>query len=291
MKVAIVTDSNSGITQDEAKKLGITVIPMPFLINGEEYFEDITLNQEEFYKKLFQDADVSTSQPSIYNINNIWTDLLKEYDEIVHIPMSSGLSASCETAIASSEAEQFKGKVFVVDNKRISITQKQSVMDAIKLAKEGKTGSEIKDILLETSMKASIYIMVSTLKYLKKGGRLTPAVAAIGSLLKIKPVLQIQGDKLDKFCQVMNASVGKKRMIEQIIKDIETRFSEELKTNHLTVCMAYTYDRNKCLEFKEEAEKALEKYNLKIEVVDPLSLSVSCHIGENSIAIACSYSY
>lgn len=291
MKVAIVTDSNSGITQEEAKELGITVVPMPFLINGEEYFEDISLTQDEFYKKLFEDADVSTSQPSIFDINKIWSDLLKEYDEIVHIPMSSGLSASCETATASSLTDEFKGKVFVVDNKRISITQKQSVLDAIKLAREGKTASEIKDFLLDKAMNASIYIMVNTLKYLKKGGRLTPAVAAIGSLLKIKPVLQIQGDKLDKFCQVMNASVGKKRMIEQIIKDIETRFSEELKTNHLTVFMAYTYDKQKCLEFKEEAEKALEKYNIKIEVVDPLSLSVSCHIGESAIAIACSYAY
>lgn len=291
MKVAIVTDSNSGITQEEAKKLGITVVPMPFLINGEEYFEDISLTQDEFYKKLFEDADVSTSQPSIFDINKIWSDLLKEYDEIVHIPMSSGLSASCETATASSLTDEFKGKVFVVDNKRISITQKQSVLDALKLAKEGKTASEIKEFLLKTSMTASIYIMVNTLKYLKKGGRLTPAVAAIGSLLKIKPVLQIQGDKLDKFCQVMNASVGKKRMIEQIVKDIETRFSEELKTKHLVVFMAYTYDKQKCLEFKEEAEKALEKYNLKIKMVDPLSLSVSCHIGENAIAIACSYAY
>lgn len=291
MKVAIVTDSNSGITQEEAKELGITVIPMPFLINGEEYFEDINLDQEGFYKKLFEDADVSTSQPSIYNINKVWSDLLKEYDEVVHIPMSSGLSASCETAIASAESEEFKGKVFVIDNKRISITQKQSVFDAIKLAKEGKSGSEIKKFLLDTSMQASIYIMVSTLKYLKKGGRLTPAVAAIGSLLKIKPVLQIQGDKLDKFCQVMNVNVGKKRMIEQIIKDIENRFKDLLETKHLRVFMAYTYDKDKCLEFKEEAEKALEKYNIKIEFVDPLSLSVSCHIGENSIAIACSYMY
>lgn len=250
MKVAIVTDSNSGITQEEAKKLDISIVPMPFLVNGEEYFEDVTLDQTGFYKLLFEDADVSTSQPSTYSINKIWTDLLKKYDEIVYIPMSSGLSASCETALASAESEEYKGKVFVVDNKRISVTQKQSVLDAIKLAQEGKTASEIKKILLDTSMQASIYIMVSTLKYLKKGGRLTPAVAAIGSLLKIKPVLQIQGDKLDKFCQVMNASVGKKRMIEQIAKDIQTRFGDFLKSNHLKLFMAYTYDKEKCLEFK-----------------------------------------
>lgn len=291
MKVAVVTDSNSGITQDEGKKLGITVIPMPFLINGEEYFEDINLSQEEFYKKLFENADVSTSQPSIFNVNKIWEDLLKDYDQIIHIPMSSGLSASCETALASSESEQFKGKVFVIDNKRISVTQKQSVMDALKLAKEGKSGAEIKEHLMNTSMQASIYIMLSTLKYLKKGGRLTPAAAAIGTLLKIKPVLQIQGAKLDKFCQVMNVQVGKKRMIEQMAHDIETRFKDLLETGHFGLQMAYTYDKQKCLEFKEEAEAALSKYNLKIEMVDPLSLSVSCHIGENAIAIACSYKY
>lgn len=291
MKVAIVTDSNSGVSQEEAKRLGITVIPMPFLIDGEEYFEDINLTQEQFYEKLFKNVDVSTSQPSIYNINKVWEELLKTHDQIVHIPMSSGLSASCETAIASSQTDEFKGKVFVVDNKRISITQKQSVFDAIKLAKEGKSGSEIKDFLLETSMKASIYIMVATLKYLKKGGRLTPAVAMIGTMLKLKPVLQIQGYKLDKFCIVTNVRDGKKKMIDQVIKEIETRFSEELKSKHLSISMAYTFDKNKCLEFKEEAEKSLEKYNLKIKMLDPLSLSVSCHIGENALAIACHYEY
>lgn len=289
MKVAIVTDSNSGITPDYAKEIGVTVIPMPFLIDGEEYFEEVNLSQPEFYEKLLAGADVSTSQPSIYNVMDIWKDLLNEYDEIVHIPMSSGLSASCETA--TGFAKEFNGKVHVVDNKRISITQKQSVLDAVKLAKEGKTAKEIADFLMDTSMKSSIYIMVSTLKYLKKGGRVTPAAAAIGSLLKIKPVLQIQGAKLDKFGQVMSYGQGKKKMIDQVIKDIETRFTKELADGNLKIYMAYTHNEERCLEFKAEAEEALKQYNLKVEMIDPLSLSVSCHIGDGAIAIACCYAY
>ncbi len=289
MKVAIITDSNSGITPDEAKELGITVIPMPFLINGEEYFEEINLNQAQFYEKLLAGADVSTSQPSIYNIVEIWENLLKDYDEIVHIPMSSGLSASCETA--RNFASNYNGKVQVVDNKRISITQKQSVKDAIKLANEGKNAKEIKEYLEKTSMDASIYIMLTTLKYLKKGGRLTPAAAAIGSLLRIKPVLQIQGAKLDKFTQVLSVNQGKSRMIAQIKKDIQNRFGDYLKKGKLQIGMAYTMDREACLKFKEEAEAELKEYNVKIKVLDPLSLSISCHIGEGAIAIACMGEY
>lgn len=288
MKVAIVTDSNSGITPQEAKKLGVTVIPMPFLINDEEYFEDVNLTQEQFYEKLLGGADVSTSQPNIYTIMETWENLLKTYDEIVHIPMSSGLSTSCETA--TNFAKQFDGKVQVVDNKRISVTQKLSVYDALKLAKEGKNAKEIKDYLMQTSMNAKIYIMVQTLKYLKKGGRITPAAAAIGSLLHIKPVLKIEGQKLDKFSQVMTVAQAKKKMIDQIIKDLDTIFADLQKQGRMQISMAYTYDKDKCLQFKEEAEKALEKYGLKVEFLDPLSLSVSCHIGEGAIAItACEY--
>ncbi len=289
MKIAIVTDSNSGITPAEAKELGITVIPMPFLINGEEYFEEISLNQPQFYEKLLAGADVSTSQPNIYSVSETWAELLKTYDQVLHIPMSSGLSNSCETAI--NFAKEFNGKVIVIDNKRISITQKQAVYDAIKLAKEGKTGNEIAEFLAKTSMQASIYIMVTTLKYLKKGGRITPAAAAIGSLLKIKPVLQIQGAKLDKFGQVISYAQGKKRMLDQIEKEIQTRFAQEHKSGNLQVAMAYTYDRERCEEFKAEADEMLKKYNLEVAMVDPLSLSVSCHIGEGAIAIALMYKY
>ena len=285
MKVAIVTDSNSGLTQNEAKELGIFIVPMPFLINGEEYFEDINLTQEQFYEKLLTGAEVSTSQPSIYSVCELWTEILKSYDEVVHIPMSSGLSASCETAIAA--AKEFNGKVQVVNNRRISITQKQSVFDAIELAKNGKNAKQIKDYLEETSLQASIYIMVSTLKYLKKGGRVTPAAAAIGTLLNIKPVLTIQGAKLDKFSQVMSINAAKKRMIDQICKELDTRFADLVKQNKIKVAMAYTHDKTRCLEFKKEADVALKKFGLEIEFVDPLSLSVSCHIGDGAIAIGC----
>lgn len=289
MKVAIVTDSNSGITQNEAKELGIYIVPMPFLINGEEFFEDINLTQAQFYKKLLANAEVSTSQPSIYSVCELWTEILKTHDEIVHIPMSSGLSASCETAEAASK--EFNGKVQVVNNRRISITQKQAVFDAIKLAKEGKSAKEIKDWLMETSMQASIYIMVSTLKYLKKGGRVTPAAAAIGTLLNIKPVLTIQGAKLDKFMQVMSINAAKKRMIDQIVKELDTRFADLVKQKKMVVSMAYTHDKTRCLEFKKEADVALKKFGLEIELVDPLSLSVSCHIGDGAIAIGAYIKY
>ncbi len=284
MKVAVVTDTNSGITPEEAKKLGVTVVPMPFLINDEEFFEDVTLTQQQFYEKLMSGANVSTSQPNIYSVMDIWQEILKTYDQLIYIPMSSGLSNSCETA--QNFAKEFEGKVEVVDNKRISVTQKQSVIDAVNLTKQGKTAAEIKEYLLNTSMNASIYIMVPTLTYLKKGGRVTPAAAAIGTLLKIKPVLQIQGAKLDKFCQVMTLNQAKRKMIDQILKDIETRFKDLVEQNRFKIFMAYTYDKEKCLEFANEANEALKKYNLKVELVDPLSLSVSCHIGPGAIAIA-----
>ena len=285
MNVAIVTDSNSGITPQLAKEWGVTVIPMPFLIDGEEYYEEVNLSQGEFYEKLFAEAELSTSQPNIYAVKEIWDELLTKYEEIVHIPMSSALSASCETAL--NFAKEYNGKVQVVDNKRISITQKESVRDAIKLAKIGKTAKEIKDYLEENSMQASIYIMVNTLKYLKKGGRITPAAAAIGSLLKIKPVLTIQGGKLDKFCQVMGVGPGKKRMLEQMVKDITTRFATQLKNGNLRIMMAYTYNRTKCEEFMAEANALLQQYGVQVDYMDPLSLSVSCHIGDGAIAIAC----
>jgi DegV family protein with EDD domain len=289
MKVAVVTDSNSGITQEQAKELGCTVIPMPFLIDDSEYFEEINLSQDEFYEKLLGGADVSTSQPNIFGVVEVWKELLKTHDEVVHISMSSELSASTETAI--SYAKEFNGKVQVVDNHRISVTQKQSVVDAVNMAKDGKSAKEIKEWLEKTAKDSSIYIMLTTLKYLKKGGRITPAAAALGSLLKIKPVLQIQGGKLDKFCQVISYAQGKKKMIDQIVKDIENRFSEIQKEGKLKVFIAYTYLKDKAFEFKEEAEKELEKYGIEIEVVDPLSLSVACHIGDGAIALACATSY
>lgn len=285
MKIAIMTDSNSGITQEQAKELGIFLTPMPFLINGEEYFEGVNLTQEEFYQKLTENADVSTSQPSIYTVSETWTEILKSYDEIIYIPMSSGLSASCQTAINASK--DFNGKVHVIDNKRISVTQKQSVLDAKKLADQGKTANEIEEWLLKTATNANIYIMVDTLKYLKKGGRVTPAAAAIGTILKIKPILLIKGEKLDKYAKVMATNAGKSKMIEQIVKDLKTEYASQVVEGKMAVSMAYTNCREKCLQFAQEANKVLSDYNIQVDLIDPLSLSVSCHIGSGAIAITC----
>lgn len=288
MKTAIVTDSNSGITQNEAKELGIFVVPMPFLIDGEQYFEDISLTQEGFYEKLKGDAQVSTSQPSAYDVGELWTNILKEYDKIIHIPMSSGLSQTCATLTQLAESD-FAGKVYVIDNQRISVTMKQSVKDALALSKEGKTAEEIRDYLMETKMQASIYIMVDTLKYLKKGGRLTPAVAAIGTLLKIKPVLQIQGFKLDQYAKVRKLADAKKTMIGALEKDYQERFADLRKAGKMTISIAHTENYEEALLFAEELKSAFP--DIEITFIDPLSLSVSCHIGPGALACATTVTY
>ncbi len=284
MKTAIVTDSNSGITQALSKELGIFTIPMPVLINGGQFLEDISLTQEEFYEKLKDDtAQVSTSQPSAYDVSELWKEILKDYDDIVCIPMSSGLSETCHSLAHAAETE-FAGKVYVVDNKRISVTQKSSVYDAIELAKQGKNAKEIAEYLTQTAMQASIYIMVDTLKYLKKGGRLTPAAAMIGTLLKIKPVLQIQGAKLDQFAKPRNFFKAKDIMINAVKEDLENRFAEQKAAGKMKISIAYTDKIDEALIFKKEVEEAL---GLPVECVDPLSLSVSCHIGPGALALAC----
>lgn len=290
MKTAIITDSNSGITQKEAKELGLYVVPMPVLIDGDIFYEDITLTQDDFYEKLKGNASVSTSQPNPEEVGKIWEQALKEYDEIVYIPMSSGLSETCHTLQRFVETdERFIGKVFVVDNQRISITQKQSVFDALKMAEEGKSGKEIADLLLRDKLKASIYIMVDTLKYLKKGGRLTPAVAAIGTLLRIKPVLQIQGFKLDQYAKVRKLTDAKTTMINAVKKDIETRFSEEYKSGKLRLAIAHTQNFDEAEKFKDEVKAVFP--DLEVAFIDPLSLSVSCHIGPGALACACMVTY
>lgn len=281
-KIAIVTDSNSGITQEQGKELGIFVLPMPFTIEGNEYFEDINLSQEEFYKKLGEDAEIFTSQPAPDSVMSLWEKLLKDYDEIVHIPMSSGLSSSCQTALML--AREYEGRVQVVNNQRISVTQKQSCFDAQKLAAAGKKASEIKKILEEDKMNSSIYIMLDTLYYLKKGGRVTPAAAALGTLLRLKPVLQIQGEKLDAFAKARTSTQGKSIMINAIKNDIENRFGG-MDAKNVTLMMAHTNSFEAVEAFKKDVEEAIP--GIAIEMVDPLSLSVSCHIGPGAIALAC----
>mgnify|MGYP000702462562 CR=1 FL=1 len=281
-KVAIVTDSNSGITQKRGEELGIYVLPMPFFIDGELYLEDITLSQEQFYEKLGADSEISTSQPSPGDVMDLWDKLLEDYDEIVCIPMSSGLSSTCETAL--SLAQDYDEKVQVVNNQRISVTQEQSVYDAIKLRDEGKSAAEIRQVLEKEKMQASIYITVDTLKYLKKGGRITPAAAAIGTVLNLKPVLQIQGEKLDAFAKARTVKQAKNLMIEAMKHDFAERFHDpEGKSMHLE--MAYTYDLDAAEAFKQEVQEAFP--GLEIHM-DPLSLSVSCHIGPGALAVACS---
>ncbi len=281
-KVAVMTDSNSGITQAQAKELGIVVLPMPFTIQGETFYEDINLTQKEFYTKLQGDADIATSQPEAGKLMDIWNQLLENYDEVVHIPMSSGLSGSCETAVVLSR--EYEGKVQVVNNQRISVTQRQSVLDALEMAKAGWSAERIRERLEATKFESSIYIMVDTLKYLKKGGRITPAAAAIGTILNLKPVLQIQGERLDAFAKARSVKHAKRIMLDAIKKDIETRFSSMEEAGTLRLQLAYTGEPEAVKEFKKEAEAQFPGYDI---FVAPLSLSVACHIGEGAIAIAC----
>ena len=282
-KIAIVTDSNSGITQDEGRKLGISVLPMPFYINEVMYLEGVTLSQEEFYERLKKDEPISTSQPNPGEICGLWDTLLKEYDEIVHIPMSSGLSASCDTAMGL--ARDYDGKVQVVDNQRISVTQKQSVMDALTLVQAGKSAAEIREILEAESRESSIYITLETLKYLKKGGRITPAAAAIGTVLNLKPVLQIQGDKLDAYSKVRGKKQAKRVMLKAMKEDFDSRFAEYAKRGEMCLEMAYTGNQEEAEEFKKEVQEMFPDYEIQM---DPLSLSVACHIGYGALAVACS---
>lgn len=282
-KIAIVTDSNSGITQDEGRKLGISVLPMPFYINEVMYLEGVTLSQEEFYERLKKDEPISTSQPNPGEVCGLWDTLLKEYDEIVHIPMSSGLSASCETAMGL--ARDYNGKVQVVDNQRISVTQKQSVMDALTLVQAGKSAAEIREILEAESRESSIYITLETLKYLKKGGRITPAAAAIGTVLNLKPVLQIQGDKLDAYSKVRGKKQAKRVMLKAMKEDFDSRFAEYAKRGEMCLEMAYTGNQEEAEEFKKEVQEMFPDYEIQM---DPLSLSVACHIGHGALAVACS---
>ena len=279
-KTAIVTDSNSGITQSRGKELGIYVLPMPFFIDGELFLEDISLTQEQFYERLGADSEISTSQPSPGDVMELWEKLLREYDEIVHIPMSSGLSNSCETAM--SIAAEYDGKVQVVNNQRISVTQEQSVYDAMKLRSQGKTAREIREVLEREKFQSSIYITVDTLKYLKKGGRVTPAAAAIGTVLNLKPVLQIQGEKLDAFAKIRGWKAAKKTMLKAIEADLSGRFADVKED--MILGMAYTCSREEAQEWKKEIQVRFPGYEM---LEGPLSLSVACHIGPGAMAVTC----
>lgn len=281
MKIAVVTDSNSGITQAQAKEMGITVLPMPFMIDGETYYEDITLTQEQFYQRLKDNSDISTSQPTPDSIMKLWDELLKEYDQIVHIPMSAGLSGSCATAMMLAGEDEYEGNVFVVDNHRISVTQYQSVKDAMMLADMGMDGAQIKKCLEETAADSVIFVTVDTLKYLKKGGRITPAAAALGTLLRIKPVLIILGEKLDSFAKARTMKQAKTLMMNEIQKELDERLHDsECKDCHLAI--AHSDNEEAALEFKKEVEERFPDADIYLA---PLSLSIACHIGPGSLAL------
>ena len=281
MKIAVVTDSNSGITQAQAKEMGITVLPMPFMIDGETYYEDITLTQEQFYQRLKDNSDISTSQPTPDSIMKLWDELLKEYDQIVHIPMSAGLSGSCATAMMLAGEDEYEGNVFVVDNHRISVTQYQSVKDAMMLADMGMDGAQIKKRLEETVADSVIFVTADTLKYLKKGGRITPAAAALGTLLRIKPVLIILGEKLDSFAKARTMKQAKTLMMNAIQKELDERLHDsECKDCHLAI--AHSDNEEAALEFKKEVEERFPDADIYLA---PLSLSIACHIGPGSLAL------
>ena len=281
MKIAVVTDSNSGITQAQAKEMGITVLPMPFMIDGETYYEDITLTQEQFYQRLKDNSDISTSQPTPDSIMKLWDELLKEYDQIVHIPMSAGLSGSCATAMMLAGEDEYEGNVFVVDNHRISVTQYQSVKDAMMLADMGMDGAQIKKCLEETAADSVIFVTVDTLKYLKKGGRIIPAAAALGTLLRIKPVLIILGEKLDSFAKARTMKQAKTLMMNAIQKELDERLHDsECKDCHLAI--AHSDNEEAALEFKKEVEERFPDADIYLA---PLSLSIACHIGPGSLAL------
>ena len=281
-KIAVITDSNAHVTPQEAQALGIGVVPMPFMIGEETYYEGITLTREAFYEKMAGGANIVTSQPSPSDVMKMWDDALKTHDEVVYIPMSSGLSGSCQSA--RMLADDYDGKVQVVNNQRISVTQKRSVLDAIEMAKRGMNAREIREELEHVRYESSIYIMLDTLYYLKKGGRITPAAAAVGSLLRIKPVLQIKGERLDAFSKARTINQGKNIMINAMKHDIDTLYGGTDRENvwlyavHGNVPEAFA-------EFSQEVKAAFPAFHVEEDV---LSLSIACHIGPGAHAIACS---
>lgn len=280
-KVAILTDSNSGITQEEAEQAGIYVFPTPVYINDEVFYEGVDLTTDQFFARQAEGAEIKTSMPVVGDVIDKWESLLEEYDEVVYIPLSSGLSSSCETAIML--AEDYDGKVQVVNNQRISVTMKLSVYDAKRLADAGKSATEIKEILEAMKFESTIYIMVDTLEYLKKGGRITPAAAAIGSLLKIKPVLQIRGEKLDSFAKARTVKQAKQIMMDAIAKDMDEVLHDPTGENTI-IAMAHTQNEEEIAKFKAEVEERFPGHDI---FVDPLSLVVSSHIGPGALAVTC----
>ena len=282
-RTAIMADSNCGIMPEEESHYGIHILPMPIIIDGKTYFEGIDITMEEFYQKQTSGSVITTSQPSPGDVTDMWDQLLKAHDEIVFIPMSSGLSNTCQTALLLAEDELYKGRVFVVDNHRISVTQALAVLDAKALADEGRTAREIKEILEQEAMDATIYIAVDTLEYLKKGGRITAAAAALGTILKLKPILTIQGDKLDSYAKARGMKSAFRVMLEALKSDIASRLSHLREKGLLKIGIANTMmDPDKLEIFKAELKKNFPDMEL---VYFPLTMSIGTHVGPGGIGI------
>lgn len=285
MTVAIMTDNQSGIFPEEGKKLGIYILRMPFFLDGKQYYENETITAQEFFDRMEHNPDMefSTSMPPAGEVLSMWKEALKTHDEVVYIPMSSGLSSSCETATLL--AQQFDGKVQVVNNQRISLTQRQSVYDAMTLRDQGKSAKEIKDILEAEKFNSSIYIMVGSLDYLKRGGRVTPAAALLGGLLRIRPILQIQGEKLDAFAKARSLKAAKKIMFDALHKDLDGRFKPFVDKKEMEVYISYTHGQpEQVKQWFEEVKTEFSDFNV---TQDPLSLSISCHTGPGCLGIGC----
>ena len=282
-RTAIMADSNCGIMPAEESNYGIHILPMPIIIDGKTYFEGIDITMEGFYQKQTSGSVITTSQPSPGDVTDMWDRLLKTYDEIVFIPMSSGLSNTCQTALLLADDEPYKDRVFVVDNHRISVTQALAVLDAKTLADEGKTAREIKDILEKEAMDATIYIAVDTLEYLKKGGRITSAAAALGTILKIKPVLTIQGGKLDSFAKARGMRSAFRVMLDALASDISSRLSHLREQRQLKIGLANTMmEEEKLEQFKNELQSAFPDLEL---VYFPLTMSIGTHVGPGGLGI------
>ena len=284
-KIAITTDSNSGVMPTEGNEFGLFTLSMPFIVNGHPYLENIELSSEEFYEQLLNNADISTSQPSVGEVTEFWRSVLKEYDEIVHIPTSSFLSAAYATAENLAKDEEFAGRVHLVDNRRMTITLKESVYDAVKLRDQGLSAEEIKEKLLEMRL-SSIYFAVDTMTYLKKGGRITPAAAMIGTILRLKPVLQIQGEKINKFSVQKNTKQALDIMKKAVANDLNTRFKEYAEKGEVCISVSYAQNLEDAKLYQEELKAAFP--NVKFRLLDPVSLSIACHTGPNIIGLSLS---
>lgn len=284
-RVGVVTDSHSGITQKQAKEMGILVLPMPFSINGKDFLEDVTLSRKKFFERLIEGAEVSTSQPSPADVTGIWNKALAEFEEIVYIPISSGLSGACMTAMALSGGKSYQGKVFVVDNGRVSTPMRRSVMDALELVQEGYGAAQIKQMLEAAKARMQIYVAVDTLEYLRKGGRISRTTAAIGTVMNIKPVLKFDIGALDTYKKCRGFGLAKKAMIEAMRHDLETVYAEEMAKGEVYLLAASSASDEVTAKWVQEIEAAFPGMEV---LCDNLALGISCHIGPNGLGIGCS---